>query len=172
MSAFACPRRDQMAFELSINRPCGVVVSAQLSLSDLNAAPALPIASRVLRGSRVDRARRSSLHTTSVSPLPSAAIAFRECWSICEYPGYLLAVDLLSPNLTSTSQLAALARAELKLNRISLMAEAEKTVATSPLFARYRLPSANLTSDVQKESEPKSTTSAVQNSSANRRADQ
>ena len=52
------------------------------------------------------------------------------------------------------------------------MAEAEKTVATSPLFARYRLPSANLTSDVQKESEPKSTTSAVQNSSANRRADQ
>jgi hypothetical protein len=45
------------------------------------------------------------------------------------------------PTTYSPAQLKALAKAELELNRISLMAEAEKTIATSPLFARWRLPS-------------------------------
>jgi hypothetical protein len=40
------------------------------------------------------------------------------------------------PTTYSPAQLKALAQAELELNRISLMAEAEKTIATSPLFAR------------------------------------
>jgi hypothetical protein len=59
--------------------PAGVVVSAQASPNDLNVAPALPIASSVFRRSRVDRASLSSLHTTSVSPIPSAWIAFASC---------------------------------------------------------------------------------------------
>jgi hypothetical protein len=42
------------------------------------------------------------------------------------------------PTTYSPAQLKALAQAELELNRISLMAEAEKTIATSPLFARWR----------------------------------
>jgi hypothetical protein len=67
------------------------------------------------------------------------------------------------PTTYSPAQLKALAKAELELNRISLMAEAEKTIATSPLFKRWRLPSADITSDAQKENDPKSTTSAVQN---------
>ena len=41
--------------------------------------------------------------------------------------------------LIPLSELRVLAQAELELNRISLIAEAEKTIATSPLFARYRL---------------------------------
>ena len=70
------------------------------------------------------------------------------------------------PTLYPPAQLNALVKAELALNRIALIAEAEKTIATSPLFARYRLPSANVASDAQKENEPKSTTSAVQISGA------
>lgn len=46
------------------------------------------------------------------------------------------------PTTYSPAQLKALAQAELELNRISLMAEAEKTIATSPLFTRWRLPGA------------------------------
>ena len=70
------------------------------------------------------------------------------------------------PITYSPAQLKALAQAEFELNRISLMAAAEKTIATSSLFARWRLPSANLTTNAQKENEVKSTSSAVQNSGA------
>jgi hypothetical protein len=66
------------------------------------------------------------------------------------------------PTTYSPAQLKALAQAELELNRISLMAEAEKTIATSPLFKRWRLPSADITTNAQKQSEPISTTSALQ----------
>jgi hypothetical protein len=66
------------------------------------------------------------------------------------------------PTTYSPAQLKALAQAELELNRISLMAEAEKTIATSPLFARWRLPSANLLTNAQSENVPKLTTSSVQ----------
>src|SRR5262245_59182941 len=41
---------------VSMSRPCGVVVSAQASPSDLKAAPAWPTASRMLSKSRVLRA--------------------------------------------------------------------------------------------------------------------
>jgi hypothetical protein len=54
------------------------------------------------------------------------------------------------------------ANAYFDVHRNELIAEAEQIIATSPLFARWRLPSANLSSDAQKQSEPKSTTSAVQ----------
>ena len=62
---FASPGLDQLPFELreptvSIKRPCGVVVSAQVSAKLLNPAPALPIASSTFSRSRVDRASRSS----------------------------------------------------------------------------------------------------------------
>jgi hypothetical protein len=39
---------------VNISRPCGVVVSAHLSVSDLKPAPALAIMSRILSRSRVD----------------------------------------------------------------------------------------------------------------------
>ena len=48
------------------------------------------------------------------------------------------------PTLYTPAQLNALAMAEFELNRIRLIAAAEKTVNTSPLFARWRLPSANI----------------------------
>jgi hypothetical protein len=50
-----------------INSPCGVVVSAQLSASDLNLAPAFEIVSRMLRRSRVDRANLSNRVTSRMS---------------------------------------------------------------------------------------------------------
>jgi len=52
------------------------------------------------------------------------------------------------------------------VHRERLIAEAEQIVATSPYFARWRLPSANITTVAQSENEPKSTTSAVQMSGA------
>jgi hypothetical protein len=55
---------------VSISRPCAVVVSAHGSPRDLKPAPALPIRSRRLRRSRVERARRSSRVTISTSPSP------------------------------------------------------------------------------------------------------
>jgi hypothetical protein len=45
---------------VSIKRPCAVVVSAHASANDLNVAPALLMASRMLRRSRVPRASLSS----------------------------------------------------------------------------------------------------------------
>jgi hypothetical protein len=41
-------------------------------------------------------------------------------------------------SLIRPAEINALAQAELELNRISLMAEAKKTVNTSPIFARWR----------------------------------
>src|SRR6476619_6537294 len=52
---------------VSINRPCGVVVSAQGSPSDLKLAPASPIVARVLSKSLVERAKRSSFVTSTTS---------------------------------------------------------------------------------------------------------
>jgi hypothetical protein len=43
------------------------------------------------------------------------------------------------PMTYSPAQLAALAKAELELNRLSLIAEAEKAIATWPGFKRWRL---------------------------------
>src|SRR5262249_9504494 len=45
---------------VTIRRPCALVVSAQVSCSDLNPAPRLAISSRMLSRSRVERANRSS----------------------------------------------------------------------------------------------------------------
>ena len=53
---------------VSINRPCGVVVSAHASPSERNPAPAFAIVSRMFKRSRVDRASRSSRVTSRVSP--------------------------------------------------------------------------------------------------------
>jgi hypothetical protein len=57
--------------------PCGVVVSAQVSASDLNPAPRLAISSSVLSKSRVLRASRSSRVTINTSLSPSRASALR-----------------------------------------------------------------------------------------------
>jgi hypothetical protein len=46
------------------------------------------------------------------------------------------------------------------------MAEAAEDIATWPGFARWRLPSANIRTNAQKENEPKSIASAVQMSGA------
>ena len=64
---------------VSISRPCGVVVSAQVSDDDLNVAPALAMASRMLSKSRVERASLSRHVTTTVSPSPSVLISFASC---------------------------------------------------------------------------------------------
>ena len=47
-----------------------------------------------------------------------------------------------------------------------LRAEAEHAIATSPLLKRWRLPCADISSDAQKQGEPKSTTSTLQISGA------
>jgi hypothetical protein len=46
------------------------------------------------------------------------------------------------------------------------MAEAAEAIATWPGFERWRVPDANISNNAQKQSEPKSTTSALQISGA------
>ena len=60
----------------------------------------------------------------------------------------------------------AQARDYLIEHREELIAEAGQIIATSPLFARYRSPCAELLNDAQKQNEPISTTSALQISGA------
>jgi len=83
---------------VTINRPCGVVVSAQASLSDLKLAPRSEIVASVLSKSLVDRASLSSLHTTRVSPSLSAAMAFASR-GLSVYAPDALTVDLRSASL-------------------------------------------------------------------------
>ena len=66
----------------------------------------------------------------------------------------------------SAKDISIRADAYFDVHRERLIAEAEQIVATSPYFARWRLPSANITTVAQSENEPKSTTSAVQMSGA------
>jgi hypothetical protein len=54
------------------------------------------------------------------------------------------------------------ANAYFAVHRDELIAVAEQIIATSPLFARWRLPSANLNNSAQAGEPHKSTTSAVQ----------
>jgi hypothetical protein len=64
---------------VSIKRPCAVVVSAHVSLRDLNPAPFSAIVPSRLSRSRVDRARRSSRVTTNTSPFARTAIRRASC---------------------------------------------------------------------------------------------
>ena len=66
----------------------------------------------------------------------------------------------------SAKDISIRADAYFDVHRERLIAEAEHIVATSPYFARWRLPSANITTVAQSENEPKSTTSTVQMSGA------
>ena len=66
----------------------------------------------------------------------------------------------------SAKEISILAEAHLAQHREQLRAEAEHAINTWPGFARWRLPSANITSDAQKEKQPISTTSTVQMSGA------
>jgi hypothetical protein len=63
-----------------MSRPWAVVVSAQLSRSDLKPAPFSATAPRIFKRSRVDRASLSSLVTTRISPLSSPAISRVSCF--------------------------------------------------------------------------------------------
>jgi hypothetical protein len=63
---------------VSISLPCGVVVSAQVSLRLRKPAPRSLIVANTLSRSRVERASRSSLVTTSTSPTTSKMGGFRE----------------------------------------------------------------------------------------------
>jgi hypothetical protein len=77
-------RRQLRASTVIINLPWGVVVSAHASPSDLHPASALPIWSTTCRRSSVDRASRSSLEITTVSPGTSRLISFsssRRCFT-------------------------------------------------------------------------------------------
>ena len=66
----------------------------------------------------------------------------------------------------SAKDISIRADAYFDVHRERLIAEAEQIVATSPYFARWRLPSANITTVAQSENEPKLTTSATQMSGA------
>ena len=66
----------------------------------------------------------------------------------------------------SAKEISILAEAQLAQHREQLRAEAEHAIATWPGFARWRLPSSNITTVAQSENEPKSTTSTVQMSGA------
>jgi hypothetical protein len=70
----------------------------------------------------------------------------------------------------SAREIAVLTDYYLNQHRAKLMAEAAEAIATWPEFARWRC--AELSSDAQTTSEPKSVASVVQNSSAEWRADQ
>jgi hypothetical protein len=54
----------------------------------------------------------------------------------------------------------------LAQHRDQLIAEAERIIATSPIFKSYRLPCAEISSDAQTQTQPKSTISALQISGA------
>ncbi len=83
LATFAGSRPDKFAFELGKSAQyCKhqatmrrVVVSAQVSLSDLNPAPFSAIVPRRFRRSRVDRASRSSRVTINTSPFARTAIS-------------------------------------------------------------------------------------------------
>jgi hypothetical protein len=86
LPSFAGAGTDQLSLELSqatqdvsMSRPWAVVVSAQVSRSDLNPAPLSATAPRIFKRSRVDRASLSSLVTTRISPLSSPAISRASC---------------------------------------------------------------------------------------------
>jgi len=64
------------------------------------------------------------------------------------------------------SEINALTNDYLAEHRAFFVIEAKQAIATRPAFARWRLPSANLSSDAQKQNEPKSTTSTLQISGA------
>ena len=66
----------------------------------------------------------------------------------------------------SAKDIRVLADDYLAQHRERLIVEAKQIIATSPLFAPWRLPGANINSNAQTENEPKSTSSAVQNSGA------
>jgi len=72
----------------------------------------------------------------------------------------------LKPQHFSAREIAVLADYYLNQHRAELIAEAEETINTWPGFAAWRLPDANIRINVQKDSEPKSITSAVQMSAA------
>jgi hypothetical protein len=57
-------------------------------------------------------------------------------------------------------------------HRTELIANAEEVIATSPYFARLRLPGANINNDAQRQEHCSSNEIAVQNSGAEWRADQ
>jgi hypothetical protein len=62
------------------------------------------------------------------------------------------------------SEITALTNDYLAQHRAFFVVEAKQAIATRPGLARWRLRSANISSDAQKQSEPISTTSRVQNS--------
>ena len=67
----------------------------------------------------------------------------------------------------SAKDISIRADAYFDVHRERLIAEAEQIVATSPYFERWRLPDgANIESDAQTQTQPISTTSAVQISGA------
>ena len=72
----------------------------------------------------------------------------------------------LKPQHFSAREIAVLAEYYLNQHRAELVGEATEAIATWPGFARWRLPSANIQTNAQSESEPKSMTSVVQMSGA------
>jgi hypothetical protein len=72
----------------------------------------------------------------------------------------------LKPQDFSAREIGALTDYYVNQHRSRLMAEAAEAIATWPGFAQWRLPSANIETNAQSESEPKSITSAVQMSGA------
>jgi hypothetical protein len=72
----------------------------------------------------------------------------------------------LKPRYMALREINLLAQDYLAQHGEQLRAEAEHAIATWPGFARWRLPGADITTNAQKQSEPISTTSALQISGA------
>ena len=67
-------------------------------------------------------------------------------------------------SLVPPCEINALTNDYLAEHRAFFVVEAKQAIATRPGFARWRLPCADVSSDAQTETQPKSITSAVQNS--------
>jgi hypothetical protein len=63
----------------------------------------------------------------------------------------------------SCRELRLMAEQYFNQHRAELIANAEEVIATSPYFARWRLPVANINSDAQTPKQPNSMGSVVQN---------
>ena len=70
--------------------------------------------------------------------------------------------QIRAQGLNSAKEISILAEAHLAQHREQLRAEAEHAIATWPGFAYLRVPGANINKSAQSETQPTSTTSAVQ----------
>ena len=102
---------------VSISRPCGVVVSAQVFSTERKPAPDLAKASRTFNRSRVDLARRSRRETMITSPESSARSSLARFRPIRFRAAHLFSVDFRAAGRLKLGNLSALATQSLLMRR-------------------------------------------------------